>query len=307
MTVSTAQQRLAAVAALPLVPAGRPIGMPGVLRSLQDLWAYRELLGLLVRRELRARYKDSALGFLWSLARPLTMLLVYYIAIGKFLGAEQVPGRPGGIPGFAVFVFTGLTLWTLFSDIVAGGTGSIVGNAGLVKKIYVPREVFPLAVTGSALFNFAIQLAILVAATVLTGQAPALATLGYAPLALAVALVFAVALAFFLAAVNVTLRDVQYLVEVALMVMMWASPIIYSWSLVADKLPAPWMAEAYLANPVTLAVLGFQRAFWMQGADHVYPDHLALRLAIALGVGLVLLVGAHRVFARREGDFAQEL
>lgn len=306
MTVVTAQERLAAVEKLPLVPAGRSIGMRGTVASVKDVWRYRELLGLLVRRELRARYKDSALGFVWSLARPLTMLLVYYVAIGKFLGAEQVPGRPGGIPGFAIFVFTGLTLWSLFSDVVAGGTGSIVGNAGLVKKIYVPREVFPLAVTGSALFNFAIQLGILVVATFLVGHPPALSTLGYAPLGFAVALVYGVALAFFLGAVNVTMRDVQYLVEVALMVLMWASPIIYSWALVDDRLPG-WMGELYLANPVTLAILGFQKSFWMQGAEHPYPDHLALRLGIALVVGLGLLAGAHRVFARLEGDFAQEL
>ncbi|WP_421734393.1 ABC transporter permease [Cellulomonas sp.] len=300
MTIS-AQERIAAVSREPLKATGRTRGWSGALKSIQDIWDRRELLGLLVRRELRARYKDSALGFFWSLVRPLTMLLVYYVAIGKFLGGERA------IPSFAIFVFTGLTAWSLFSDIVAGGTGSIVGNGGLVKKIYLPREVFPLSVVGSALFNFAIQLGILIVATVVLQEPPQLSTLYYAPLSAAVLLVFGLALALTLSALNVFLRDVQYLVEVVLMVAMWASPIVYSWALVDEALPDGLLKDIYLANPVTLCVLGFQRTFWAAGANAAYPDHLTIRLLIALGISLVLLVIGHRVFARLEGNFAQEL
>ena len=124
------------LAALPLVPAGPVNGVvSGTADSIRGVWRYRELLDLLVRRELKSRYKDSALGFLWSLIRPLTQLLVYYIAIGKFLGAER------SIPDFAIYIFTGLTAWALFSEIVSAGTGSIVANGGLVKRSPVlPRE-----------------------------------------------------------------------------------------------------------------------------------------------------------------------
>ncbi len=248
---SVAEVRIAAVATEEMEPAGQAVGVAGVMRSLKHLWAYRELLLLLVQRELKARYKDSVLGFVWSLIRPLTMLLVYYVAIGKFLQAER------SINGFAIFVFTGLTAWTLFSDIVSGSTGSIVGNSGLIKKIYLPREVFPLSVVGSALFNFSIQLAILVGATFVFGHHPQVATLAYAPLALVVLLLFGTAFGLFLSAVNVFLRDVQYLVEVVLMVLMWASPIIYSWKLVDQHLPDGILKDLYLANPVTLCVIGF--------------------------------------------------
>ena len=300
MTIS-AQERIAAVAAEPLAATGRVRGWSGAIHSITDIWAHRELLGLLVGRELRARYKDSALGFFWSLVRPLTMLAVYYVAIGKFLGGER------SIPEFAIFVFTGLTVWGLFSEIVAGGTASIVGNAGLVKKIYLPREVFPLSVVGSALFNFAIQLGILILATLALGSPPALGTLQYAVVATVLVLVFGLGLSLILSAWNVFLRDIQYLVEVVLMVAMWASPIVYSWALVDANVDSPLIKELYLANPVTLAVLGYQRTFWTAGADAPYPDHLLLRLGIAIAVSLVLLVIGHRIFARVEGNFAQEL
>jgi len=109
------------LASLPMRPAGpRTAFFSGTLESLGDIWAHRELLGQLTGREITARYKDSALGFFWSLAKPLAMLLVYYIAIGKFLGAAK------SIPDFAIFIFSGLTAWSLFSDIVTIGTGSIV-------------------------------------------------------------------------------------------------------------------------------------------------------------------------------------
>ena len=116
---NTTEDRAARLASLPLRPAGpRPGFVRGTLQSLRDIWGHRELLGLLVRRELKARYKDSVLGFFWTMARPLAKLLVYYVAIGKFLGAEASPRNPGD-PAVRVFIFTGLTAWQLFSDIIS--------------------------------------------------------------------------------------------------------------------------------------------------------------------------------------------
>lgn len=297
-----AAERTAHLATLPLLSAGPAPGLvAGTARSLRDLWAYRELLGLLVRRELKARYKDSTLGFLWSLLRPLSLLLVYYIAIGKFLGAQR------SIPDFAIFVFTGLTLWSLFTEIIAGGTGSIVGNGGLIKKVYLPREVFPLAVVGSALFNFCTQLLILLAAVVVSGEFPTGTRLLFFPLALSVLVVWATALAFVLSAVNVYLRDVQYLVEISLMTLFWASPIVYTWELVRNVIGGGRLSDVYLANPVTAAVLGMQRAFWVAGDVKPFPSGLGVRLVVMLVIGLVALWGGQRLFSRLEANFAQEI
>jgi ABC-2 type transport system permease protein len=300
--LSPAEQRMQKLAAEPLMPAGPVQGfLRGTWHSLRHLRSYRELLGLLVRRELKARYKDSSLGFLWSLIRPLAILLVYYIAIGKFLGAER------SIPDFAIYIFTGLTAWSFFTEVVSGGTGCIVGNAGLIKKVYLPREVFPLSVVGSALFTLATQFVVLGFALVVAGAVPSGPRLLFAPLALLVLLVYSTALALVLSAVNVYLRDVQYLVEISLTVLFWLSPVVYSWELVRSVVPEGILQQLYLANPVTAAIMGMQRAFWVAGTNEPFPEGLGVRLLVMLGVGVVLLWLAQRVFARLEVNFAQEI
>lgn len=302
-----AVQRAEALAETPLRETGARTGIfRGTVVSVRDILAHRELLLLLTRREIKARYKDSVLGFFWSLAKPLAMLLVYYVAIGRFLGAEQVPGRPGGIPEYAIFIFSGLTAWQLFADIVTFGTGSVVANAGLIKKVYVPREIYPLAFVGSALTNFAFQMVILVSATGILGSFPSGGRLMFFPLSLAVLVVFATALALVLSAINVYLRDVQYLIEIIIMVLFWASPIVYSWKAVRPVIHG-WLEGAYLANPMTLVALGFQRAFWVAGDVSAYPATLARDLWITLGASIVMLWLAQRLFARLQGNFAQEL
>ena len=240
---------------------------------------------------------------MWSLFKPLSQLLIYFIVIGQFLGASR------GIPSFAIFVFTGLTAWGFFLETVTGGTGSIVANSGLVKKVYLPREIFPLSTLGTSAVNSAIQLVILLGAIVVTGAIPSLAQLAYLPLALVVLVVYATLFALLLSALNVYMRDIQHLIEVITFLAFWASPIVYSYSYVQKALAVnyPVAHEIYLANPVTLAILGFQRSLWAAGIDQPYPVHLMIRLAVAALIGIVLIFGAHRVFARLEGNFAQEL
>lgn len=292
--------RFTRLADLPLDSnAGSTTGYRG-WAALKEIFSRREMLDLMIRRDLKARYKDSSLGFVWSLVRPLTQLAIYYVVLGQFLGAAR------GIPDFAIYVFTGLTAYTLFSEIVLGGAGSIVNNSGLVKKIYLPREIFPLASVGSAIFNFGIQLAILLLATLVFGVFPLHVEILYFFPGVAILLVYGAALALILSAANVFLRDIQYLIEVIVMLLMWASPIVYSWAMVKDSVPA-WLLEVYTNNPVTLAVMGFQKAFWVAGPDSSYPDDLLFRMSIAILIGLVGLVAAHAVFNRKQGDFAQAL
>jgi ABC-2 type transport system permease protein len=307
---STHTARDAALAQQPLREAGPQYGFfSGTVASIKDILAHRELLGLLVRRELKARYKDSSLGFVWTLIRPIAMLLIYYIALGKFLSAAR------NIPDFAIFIYTGLTAWGFFSEAVTAGTGSVVANSGLVKKVYLPREVFPLSAIGSALFNFGVQMIILLAATVVAGAFPTGTRWGYFFLALAILVLFGTAFAMILSAWNVYLRDIQYLVEIFVLIFFWVSPIVYSWGLFVGQVKVGWIQELYLSNPITLAVIGFQQTFWVSAAQPTeqypagqpVPSHLVERMSIAIVIGLILVWLCQRVFARLQANFAQEL
>jgi len=295
MTSTAAQARAELIANEPLQSVGQRSGFfRGTGGSFRDIWEHRELLGLLVRRELTARYKDSTLGVVWSLFRPLAQLLIYY---------------------FAIFVFIGLTMWGLFAEIVQSSTTSILANAGLVKKVYLPREIFPLSSIGGALFNFLVQLVVLTIAIIFLASVPFDwgPQILFAPLAVVTLVVFSTAIGLFLSAVNVYLRDVQHLVEIALVILFWASPVVYSYTYLHNLLHGNWLEQLYLANPVTIAILGMQRALWAAGDTttgpmaQVWPPDMGLRLLITLVVSFVLLWLAQRAFARLQGNFAQEL
>lgn len=276
----------------------------GSWHAVGEILRHREMLDLLVRRDLKSRYKDSVLGFAWSLVRPIVQLLIYFFILGKVFGAAA------SITNYGVYVFSGLILFGFFSETISGSTASIVGNAGLIKKIYLPREVFPLASVGSAIFNFVMQFAILLVATLLTRSFPISGGLIYLVPSLLLILVFGAAFGLLLAAVNVYLRDIQYLVEVGMLLLLWGSPVVYSFTMMKNTLQHVahgWLLQIYIDNPITLAVLGFRRAMWTAGTAADYPDHLMLRIGIAFVVGVVLLIGFQRVFSRLQGNFAQEV
>lgn len=301
----SALTRFERLSKLPLVaPAGKA-GFLGTWGSLRAVFAQRQLLSLLVRRDIKARYKDSVLGVLWTLINPIVQLFVYYIVMGQILGAAR------GIEDFAIYVFCGLTIYGLFSETLAGTTGSIVANSGLVKKVYVPREVFPLASTGAALFTFSVQTLVLIVACLVLGSSPFTVDLIYFVPSVLIIVMYATALGILMSALNVYLRDVQYLVQIVLMLAMWAAPIVYGWTMVSDvfaqfNLPN-WLLEVYTNNPLTLAVLGFHKSFWVAGTAADYPPDLALRMLIAIVVALPVIWICQRVFARLQGNFAQEL
>ena len=289
----------------PLIAPTGQAGIVGTWGSLKAVFEHRQLLNLLVRRDIKARYKDSALGVLWTLINPIVQLVVYFVVMGQILGAAR------GIDDFAIYIFAGLTIYGLLSEALTGTTSSIIANAGLVKKVYVPREVFPLASMGSALFTFSVQVVVLIAACFILGAPPITSGLVYFPPAVALIVLYGAALGILFSALNVYLRDVQYLVQILLTLSLWAAPIVYGWSMVQDVFTSfglpNWLLEVYTNNPLTLAVLGFHKAFWTAGTDADYPPDLGLRMLIALLIGLVVLWLCQRVFARLQGNFAQEL
>lgn len=269
--------------------------------SLKEIFSHRGLIFLLVKRDVRARYKDSAFGMLWSLVRPITQLLIYFVVIGYFLGAAR------GIPDFAIYVYSGIAAYSLFSEIISGATHSIVQNSGLVKKVFLPREIFPLASAGSAIFNFIVQISLLVVFVVVTGKFTFGVNLLYVIPGISILLVYGLAFGLILSALNVYMRDVGHLVDVVLMLLMWASPVVYSWGMVQTVLGKGILLDVYSLNPVTLGVLALQKAFWPGAVEAAYPDNLSVTMLIMFVIGVVFLFVAHGIFRRLQGSMAQEL
>lgn len=277
-----------------ITPRGRLGG------RIRDIFRYRELLANLVRKELKVRYKSSILGFLWSLLNPAMLLVVYYFVFSVVLGS--------GIPRFPIYLLSGLLVWNLFNVGLISATGSIVANAGIVNKVWFPREVLPLASIGAALVHFFLQSVVMVAALLIFWHPVDWAYVPLLPVALVGLLLVLAGLSLVLAAANVYLRDVQHLVELVLLAWFFASPVVYSYDLIAGKMGGA--APLYLANPVTDVVLVFQRAIYGTLADvvHDFPMWWYLRgLAYVYVLGVILMLVGMTVFRRLEGDFTEEL
>jgi ABC-2 type transport system permease protein len=283
-------------------------------QRLKDLWINRELLFLLIRTELKVKYKNSVLGYAWSMLNPALVLAIYYVVF-KIIAKN-------GQPNFAIWLFAGLLVWNLYNVAAMSATGVVVGKAGIVKKVAFPRELLALSVVGVSMVLFAIQVVVLILAMVLFGIAPDLTFVAVLPLALVTLIVFTGAISIFLSAVNVYLRDTQHLTEVLLMAWFWATPIVYSYGQIAREVATHpslfWVKYVYLCNPITPIAMSFQRAIYgktqytYQGiVYHVLPNWGVGTYAALLGVVLVVSIGlfllALIIFGRLEGNFAEEL
>ena len=275
----------------------------------------RELLVGMVRNELKIKYKNSVLGFAWSLLNPLLYLVVFYIAFTIILGS--------GIPAFPIWLLSGLLVWNLFSTGLAAACSSVVANAGLVKKVSFPREILPLAAIGSMLVHFFLQSLVLFSVIALLRRPVEWAYLPLLPIALLALLLLTGALGILLSAVNVYLRDTQHFLELALLAWFWVSPIVYGFMTI-DRRPGGWFKYVYLCNPVTPIILIFQRTIYAkldnprvaaglpgQKLNEILPHWHMITFVEYLGYsvvfGAIVLAIAISVFGRSEANFAEEL
>jgi ABC-2 type transport system permease protein len=287
-------------------------------QRLREIWISRELLVYLVRTEIKVKYKNSALGLVWSMIAPAMTLAIYFVVFQLVLGNRM--------PHFVIFLFAGLLVWNLFQLGVLTGTGVIVNNSAIVKKVAFPREILALAAVGSALVFFCFQAVVMAIFMVVLHVTPAVNYLPLLLLALLTAMVLACALGVLLSAVNVYLRDMQHLIEVVLTAWFWACPIVYAFQAnIAQKLAAKGWAQwtwVYFLNPMVPLVLTFQRALYAQTSPtaivngkpttfYVLPTwswgtYALLDLGV-LAASTVLFIIALTVFGRLEGNFAEEL
>lgn len=281
----------------PLVVQGRGGG-------LREVVSRRFLLSLLVRKELRVRYRASVLGLGWSYVKPAVQFGVYFVGLGLVL-------RQNAIGDYAVYLFGGLVVMTVFGEAVGNATRSVVTNSDLVRKIYLPRELFPVSSLCVAGVHLGPQLLVLLVGAVVAGWAPD--PVGVLALGGALALValLSLGLGLLLAAVNVLFRDVENVVDLVLMVIVWTSPVLYPWQRVADLLGHHSVLLAiYQSNPLTVAVELVHRATWAHaspGNAAALPPDLGGRVVGSFVLSAALLALGQWVLRTLSGRFAQEL
>jgi len=281
---------------------GSTFNEPGSGRGLLDVVRRRYLLSLLIRKEVQIRYRGSALGWLWSYVKPLVQFLVFYVALGIFLGLS------GSIEYYPIYLLAGITIVTFFNEAFSNGTRSLVDNAALIKKIYLPRELFPVASMFVAAINTIPQILVVVVIALFFGWAPSALHIAAILVALAIISILATGLGLLFGAINVTFRDAQAFVDIVLMCAIWASPVMYQWQMVASKVPE-WMFILYRLNPVTAAVELFHYGVWLP-LDPANAEPLPSLWAfagLALLSSLAILSIGQLVFRRLEGRFAQDL
>lgn len=259
-----------------------------MLASVRELVRYRELLRNLVARDLKVRYRNSVLGFIWCLLNPLLMMGVFTFVFTILMKSA--------IPNFPVFILVGILAWNFHTTAVTGAIGSIIHNSGLVMKVYFPREVLPLSAVLSNAVNFVLALIALFAMIALY-HIQLSASLLVLPLILVIQIVFASGIALFLAALTVFYRDVEIITETVLTAWFFLTPIIYR---MEDLFPA-YSRIMYIFNPMASIVEAYRNVLYSGGMPGV--DFLARTLFSSL----VVLVIGYAFFRRSAKRFGEAL
>ncbi len=279
---------------------------PAPRNGLLEVFRRRYLLRLLVRREISARYSGSFLGLMWSYINPLSQFLIYYFVIGVLIGLHK------DVPNFAIHMFCGIILVHYFTETFNAGTRSIMRNKAIVRKMAMPNEMFPVASMLVSLYHVGPQLVILVIACLCYGWMPDPAGMLAVILALLIIMILGTALALLFSAANVFFRDWGSVVHILTNFVRFGVPMIYPYSMVEERFGA--FADYYLLNPIAIAVLLFQRAFWVGTTAHPeelartdLPPHLFAIGFVMIPACLVFLVFAQLVFSRLESKIPERI
>lgn len=254
--------------------------------KIKELWEYRELLYFLIWRDIKVRYKQTALGVAWAIIQPLMTMVVFSVFFGK-LGKLSSDGIP-----YPIFSFAALVPWTFFSNGLTQASGSLVASSNLIKKVYFPRLIIPIATVLSGIVDFLLAFAILLVMMWFYGITPTINTL-WLPVFLLMSIIASLAVTLWLAALNVEYRDVKFVVPFLAQIWLFATPIAYSSTLLSE----PWRT-LYGLNPMVGVVEGFRWA--LLGTD-TPPGAMAIVSSV---VAFILLVSGAFYFRRMEKTFA---
>ena len=264
----------------------------GLVQTLREIWAYRQMIVSFVRRDLRGRYKGSVLGFLWTFINPLLQLLVYTIVFSAILNST--------IEDYYLHLFVALIPWIFFSSSVLGGSVSILAQKDMVKKIYFPREVLPIFTVTSNFINMLLCFIVVIAVVLFSGRIPhSLGLLCLVPV-FAVEYILALGMALFVSAVTVYLRDMEHILGIIMMAWQYLTPVLYNIDSINDKM----IRFVFSLNPMSSIITAYRDIlYWCK-----IPDaSTMMSLLWAFILGSVVLVVGWFTFSRLKRRFAEEL
>ena len=284
-TADIAQSGAPGVNATPSVLFIRPT-TGWVSLKLHELWEYRELLYFLVWRDIKVRYKQTALGASWAIIQPLFTMIVFSLFFGRL---ARIPSD--GIP-YPLFSFAALVPWTFFANGLTSSSNSLVGSSQLITKVYFPRLTIPIATVLAGVVDFALAFVVLLLMMLWYGVVPGLNVL-WLTLFLLLALISSLGVGLWLSALNVKYRDVRYVVPFMTQIWMFMTPIAYPSSL----LKGPWRA-VYSVNPMVGVIEGFR---WALLRTNSKPG---MSMLVSTATAIVILIGGALYFRRMERTFA---
>lgn len=258
------------------------------MKTVKELYAYREMIFSLIRRDLNGRYKGSALGFLWTFINPLLQLGVYTMVFSVIMR--------NGIEDYYLFLFVALIPWIFFSTSLSAGSSCILAQQDMVKKIYFPREVLPIAFVTGQFVNMLLSLLVVFAVLILSGKGLNLIAILCLPIILLVEYILALSVTMLSSAITVYLRDLEYILGIVSMAWQFLTPILYSADQVPDELL--WV---FNLNPMTPVIIAYRDILYYKKV----PELGTLVHAILFGV-IVLLIGVI-TFSKLKRHFVEEL
>ena len=257
------------------------------MKVFKELYQYRELLKTNVQKEIRGKYKGSFLGVLWSFLNPLLMVLVYALVFPYIMRTN--------VDNYLVYLITGVIPWNFFTTCITTGCNCVWINGGIIKKVYFPREILPISVVTAGLINFLISCVIILLFVLFGGIGFSIQLL-WLPLIAIIQSALSLGLLFILSAINVYVRDIEYLVGFLLNLLFYATPILYT----ADMFPESIRWVLYL-NPMTTIIESYRNIFYYQQSPALTS------LMIVFMVSFIILIIGYLIFKKLERGFAEEV
>jgi ABC-2 type transport system permease protein len=256
------------------------------MKVIKELYQYRQMIFSLVRQDLRSRYKASALGFLWTFINPLLQLIVYTIVFSVIM--------KNGIEKYYLFLFVALIPWFFFNASVSGGSASVVNRKELLKKIYFPRQVLPIAYVTSSFVNMLLCFVVVFAVLIISGVGVDFMALSYLPIVMLVEYLLALGIAMLVSALTVYFRDLEYILGIVTMAWMYMTPIMYS----NDMVPEEYRI-IFKFNPMTSIITAYRDILYYKQAPQIDT------LITATLLGIVFIIIGNIVFVRLQKGFAE--